>query len=314
MRSRKRTSCSRLARCSRLVSPVFLCLATHLLAWAQGSASNATNLCAAGGLSGSARVDQYLFRTYESEDGACLEVLHGGKIVYRRAGDDVVQYTLGQAAGDDFPAVANGTDVTGRGRPDMIVLSWSGGAHCCFAHLVFELEPSFRLLATLNDAHDDLAHFARLGPDRRYYYFTADWTFAYWPDCFACSPSALVILRYVDDGHGGGFHLALDRMHTPAPTPSEWNQHLRAAQNSASKGDIASIGTTLWDPVLNWLYDGHPDLAWKFVEAAGPKAQQKPLPTLADFCRLLKTSAYWPDLAPSLGDRPPACANAAPLK
>jgi hypothetical protein len=304
-------------RRTRLLFAALVCLAARDLALAQAPARSPSKPCGAADLVDSARVNQYVFRTYESEDGTCLEVQRAGKVLFRRAGDGVTRYTLGQPAdGDnDFPAIPNGADLTGRGWPDMIVSSFTGGAHCCFAHMVFELEPAFQLLATLEDAHDDQAHFARLGADKLYYYFTADWTFAYWPSCFACSPSAPVILRFVDDGHGGGgFHLALDKMQKPPPTPAEWNNDLRAAQLSATQRNITSIGTTLWGPVLNWLYDGHSDIAWKFVEEAGPKAQQKPLPTIEDFCRLLKQSAYWPDLAPTLRDAPPACLNPAPQK
>lgn len=295
----------------------FFCFAIPALAAAQAPADNSARLCAPSALADSVRIDKYIFRAYQSEDGACLVVLHAGKVVFRRAGDEVTRYTLGQLADplNDIPTVPNGADVTGRGRPDMIVSTYSGGAHCCFGHLVFELEPDFRLLATLDDAHDDLAHFARLGSSKQYFYFTADWTFAYWPSCFACSPSAAILLRFTEDGQGGGFHLALDKMQTPAPTPAEWDKELRAARQSASQGDINSIGRTLWQPVLYWIYQGHADLAWKFVEEAGPQAQQDPLPTLADFCRLLEKSAYWPDLAPSLRDAPPACAHAgAPQK
>lgn len=273
------------------------------------AAAGPGKFCTAAQRTDSARVGHYLFQTYESDDGACLEVLQNGKALFRRANDGTQRYTLGQPgdAANDIPTVANGADVTGRGLPDMIVSSFTGGAHCCTQHLVFELGPAFKLLATLDDAHDDLAHFARIGADRRYYYFTADWTFAYWPSCFACSPSAAVILRFVDNANGGGFHLALDKMQAPAPTPATWNREIRAARNTVRPDDI---GTALWGPVLNLIYQGHSDLAWKLVEEAGPKAQQKPLPTLGDFCRLLKTSAYWPDLAPSLRDTPPACASA----
>jgi hypothetical protein len=286
----------------------FFCLAMPVLTAAQAAAKSAAKFCTAAQRSDSARVGQYLFRAYESADGACLEVLQNRKVLFRRANDGTQQYTLGQPgdAANNIPAVANGADVTGRGLPDMIVSSFTGGAHCCTSHLVFELGPSFKLLATLDDAHDDLAHFARIGTDRHYYYFTADWTFAYWPSCFACSPSAAVILRFVDDQNGGGFHLALDKMQTPAPTPAEWNKDLRGARSAVRLDDV---GAALWGPVLNLIYDGHSDLAWKLVDEAGPKAQQKPLPTLADFCRLLKFSVYWPDLAPSLRDAPPACAS-----
>jgi hypothetical protein len=290
---------------------VLFLVAAPALTTAQAAASP-PEFCTAAQLADSARVGQYVFRTYDSGDGACLQVSQNGKILFRRAHDGTQQYTLGQPAdgGNDIPAVANGADVTGRGLPDMIVSSFTGGAHCCTAHLVFELEPAFKLLATLDDAHDDLAHFARIGADRRYYYLTADWTFAYWPSCFACSPSAAVILRFVEDANGGGFHLALDKMQAPAPTPAAWDKEIRAARSAASAGRLDDIGAALWGPVLNLIYQGHSDLAWKLVDEAGPKAQQKPMPALADFCRLLKTGTYWPDLAPTLRNTPPACAGA----
>jgi hypothetical protein len=193
----------------------------------------------------------------------------------------------------------------------MIASEYSGGAHCCMTHYVFELEPQFKLLATLYDADDDLAHFQRAA-DGRYDYITADWTFAYWPDCFACSPSALVKLRWIDDKNGGGFHLAMDKMQKPAPTQKQWNTALSEAQKAAKNHNINSIGTTMWQTVLDLLYSGHSDLAWKFVNSLGPTAQQKPLPTLSDFCSLLKKSLYWPDLKPTLKDTPAACADSGP--
>jgi hypothetical protein len=286
---------------SLILAAVF-CLAAPAPAAAQAANSQA-KFCTAAQLADSARVGQYLFRAYGSDDGACLQVSQNGKVLLRRAHDGAQQYTLGQPGdpNENIPEIPNGADVTGRGQPDVIVSSFTGGAHCCTVHLVFELEPSFKLLATLEDAHDDLAHFARIGTDRHYYYFTADWTFAYWPSCFACSPSAVVILRFV---------LALDKMQAPAPTPAAWQREIRAARTAATAGRLDDIGAALWGPVLSLIYDGHSDLAWKLVEEAGAKAQQKPLPTLADFCHLLRTSAYWPDLAPSLRDTPPACASA----
>jgi hypothetical protein len=287
---------------------VLFCVAAPALTTAQ-AATSPPEFCTAAQRADSARVGQYVFRTYDSGDGACLQVSQNGKILFRRANDGTQQYTLGQPGdpNENIPAIPNGADVTGRGVPDMIVSSFTGGAHCCTEHLVFELEPAFKLLATLDDAHDDLAHFARIGADRRYYYFTADWTFAYWPSCFACSPSAVVILRFVDDANGGGFHLAFDKMQTPAPSPAAWNREIRAARSTVRLDDI---GAALWGPVLNHINQGHSDLAWKLVDEAGPKAQQKPLPALADFCHLLKASTYWPDLAPTLLDTPPACASA----
>lgn len=283
--------------------------------FAQGPAENPAQACAAKNQTDAATVGAYQFTAYKSSDGACVQVASGGKTVYSQSVDSFETFTLGQQedAQDNIAAIANGTDVTGRGQPDMIVSLFTGGAHCCTMHSVFELAPQFKLLATLNDSNDDLAHFEREA-DGRYDYITADWTFGYWPTCFACSPSEVVMLRWMSDKNGGGFHLDMDRMKKPAPTTAEWNKDLSAAQKVVAAADADSIGTTMWQTVLDLIYSGNSQSAWKFVDALGPKAQQAPLPALGDFCSLLKTSPYWPDLQPTLVDVPPACANAAPAK
>ena len=275
-------------------------------------AKNPAAACASKNLVDSAMVNGFVFKSDHSDDGVCLQAIGAGKVVYRQTGDSFESFTLGQPgdAEEDIPAIANGTDVTGRGRPDMIVSNFTGGAHCCTTHYVFELAPQFKLLATLSDADDDLAHFER-AKDGRYYYLTADWAFAYWPTCFACSPSEVVTLHWMDDSKGGGFHLAVDKMHKPAPTPAEWSKDLGAAQKDVNAGNVDDIGRTMWQTVLDLIYAGHSDLAWRFIDALGPKAQQKPLPSIADFCAVLKQSQYWPDLHPTLREMPVACANSA---
>jgi hypothetical protein len=290
-----------------------ICFAAPIPLLAQLGVDPPTATCATKYQTHSITIIQYVFATYENDAGACLQVKSAGKVILRRTSEFPEAFTLGQHADSNynFPAIANGTDLTGRGHPDMIVSEYSGGAHCCMTHYVFELEPQFKLLATLYDADDDMAHFRRAA-DGRYDYITADWTFAYWPDCFACSPSALVTLRWIDDKNAGGFHLAFDKMQKPAPTQAQWNRALSEAQKAAKNHDINSIGTTMWQTVLNLIYSGHSDLAWKFVDSLGPKAQQKPLPTLSDFCSLLKKSLYWPDLKPTLKDTPAACADSGP--
>jgi hypothetical protein len=290
-----------------------ICFAPPVSLFAQLGVDAPTATCATKYRTHSITVKQYVFATYENDAGACLQAMSAGKVIIRRTSEFPEAFTIGQHSDSEsnIPPIANGTDVTGRGHPDMIASEYSGGAHCCMTHYVFELEPQFKLLATLYDADDDLAHFQRAA-DGRYDYIAADWTFAYWPDCFACSPSALVKLRWIDDKNGGGFHLAMDKMQKPAPTQKQWNTALSEAQKAAKNHNINSIGTTMWQTVLDLLYSGHSDLAWKFVDQLGPKAQQKPLPTLSDFCSLLKKSLYWPDLKPTLKDTPAACADSGP--
>jgi hypothetical protein len=293
-------------------------LAPGAVCTAQYQVDNPNAVCSLPNLKNAVRVDGYIFRTYKSGDSDnCLQVLRDGKIIFRRTLGSVIGYTLGQPEDKEsnVPAIPNGTDITGRGHPDMIVSFSTGGAHCCLSHYVFELEPAFKLLATLNARDDDLSHFANLGADRKYYYKTANWTFAYWWQSFAGSPSHSIVLQYVDNNVDGGFHLALDKMQAPAPAPEEWQKALsdvRKELQLEQKNMFNFLPDVLWQEVMDLIYTGHSDLAWKFLDEVGPKAQQKPYPDLATFCSTLKTSPYWPDLAPTLKDTPSACANAKP--
>lgn len=274
--------------------------------------------CSREHLKETAKVEQFVFKSYESEDdGSCLQVIRDGKVIFRRTNNSRDGYTLGQPADKEWkvPAIANGTDITGRGHPDMIVSLFTGGAHCCTFHYVFELEPEFKLLATLDAKDTDTAYFADLDRNQRYYYLAEDWTFAYWPGSFAGSPNHSVVLHYVGDSNAGGFHLAIDKMQTPAPTNEEWNNALgdvRGELQLDGKNMANALETDLWQEVLGLVYTGHSDLAWKFLDEVGPMAQQGNHPDLAAFCSILKASPYWPDLAPTLKNTPPACANAKP--
>jgi hypothetical protein len=279
----------------------------------QQPSGDAAPVCTAKNLDSTVTVGQLKISAYSAESADCLQVASETKVLYRGSIEGGGTLKLGQTGSDsDIPEIANGADVTGRGHPDLIVSVFTGGAHCCTSHYLYELEPKVRLLARLNDADDDMAHFARDPKDRKYYYYTADWTFRYWPTCFACSPSEVVILRFVDDANGGAYHVAFDKMQKPAPKQAAWNKELSTAQKAVNDGAVNDMGQAMWGVVLDLLYTGHSDLAWKFVGALGSKAQQKPFASLADFCSLLKKSPYWPDLGPTLQGPPLPCAYTPP--
>lgn len=159
--------------------------------YAQIAVDDPRAACARDHLKESAKADQFIFNSYKSEDdGSCLQVLQNSKVIFRRTVDSPQGFTIGQPADKEskVPAIANGTDITGRGHPDMIVSFYTGGAHCCLFDYVFELEPEFKLLATL-DAEDSWpAYFVDLNGDDHYYYVAQDWTFAYWYGSFAGHP------------------------------------------------------------------------------------------------------------------------------
>jgi hypothetical protein len=269
-------------------------------------------VCTAKNLESTVIVGQLKISAFSAETADCLQVTSGTKVMYRGTIGGGGRLTLGQPGSADIPQIANGADVTGRGHPDLVVSQFTGGGHCCTSHYLYELAPEVRLLARLNDADDDMAHFGRDAKDRKYYYYTADWTFRYWPTCFACSPSEDVILRFVDDANGGAYHIAFDKMQTAAPKQATWNKELSTAQKAVHDGAVDEMGHAMWGVVLDLIYTGHSDLAWKFADALGPKAQQKPFTSLADFCSLLKKSPYWADLGPTLKDPPAPCAYIPP--
>lgn len=300
----------------RLAFVGLIFIAPAVLCPAQDPVANPNEICSLANLKDAIRVDGYIFRTYENRgDDRCFQILRDGKIIFRRTNDNDGWFKIGQPEDKEWkvPAISNGTDITGRGHPDMIVSFTSGGVHCCLSHYVFELEPKFRLLATL-DAEDTWpAYFADLDKNGHYYYIAEDWTFDSWWQSFAGSPHHSIILHFVDDHKGGGFHLALDKMLTPAPTSQEWQTAHNDVQKESqldTKNMFNFLPDALWQKVMDLIYTGHSDLAWKFLDEVGPRAQQQPYPDLADFCLTLKTSPYWPDLAPTLKGTPPACANA----
>jgi hypothetical protein len=214
---------------------------------AQFPSQDPAKACSLEHLKDSAKVGRFVFTTYENVQSGdrCLQVLKDGKVIFRRTNDNGGEFTLGQPADKErgvTEAIANGTDITGRGRPDMIVSLYTGGAHCCVMHYVFELEPDFKLLATLDAEDSWRAHFSDLDHNQHYYYLANDWTFAYWRECFALSPSPPVILRFDENAKGGGYHLALDKMKLPAPTAAEWDKTVQEGRAAFSQDNPFSGG------------------------------------------------------------------------
>ncbi|HEY4009361.1 MAG TPA: hypothetical protein VGM11_04355 [Acidobacteriaceae bacterium] len=280
-----------------------------------------SQICTRRYLTDSALVSGVLFQTFENiaNEQECIRAAANGKVLFQRTQDGYGPYTLGQKANKEgpIPTVPNGTDLTGRGRPDMLISAWSGGAHCCRTDYIFELRPQFKLLATIDARDADLSHFAKLDDTGLYYYLSEDYIFAYWYGSFAGSPVEPAILEYRDDKNGAGFHLAPDKMRQPAPTREDWDKAMSAVKNDLAlkrKNMANDLRTDLWSEVLHLIYTGHSDLAWKFLSDAGPDAQTAPDPSLADFCSTLKASDYWRDLAPTIQNMPAACSSAKPAR
>jgi hypothetical protein len=297
----------------------FLCpMQSHAGQWPMGKPSR---ICQASYLAKTASVDGVVFSSFKNDASgeACLQVTQANKLLFQIANSNDGDFTLGQQANGDgtVARISDGVDITGRGYPDMVVSQWTGGAHCCRVDYVFELRPKARMLAKLDARDADESHFADLDGNGHYYYVSADFAFAYWWQSFAGSPTHSVVLRFVNDGTGGSYHLALDKMRRPSPTGGEWAASLARVKHELELNDsnmANDLPDVLWQEVLNLLYTGHADQAWKFLAQVGPKAQQGAFPDLSSFCSTLKTSNYWKDLRVTMQGAPPACLDAKPSK
>lgn len=311
----------RTRRAARATVLAAITIAASVQLRAQGTIDPHSEVCDWLNLKEAAIVAGFDFHAYKDiESGkACLEILRGsrnGVVLFRKTAESFGEYRLGQKANAEYkiPKIEDGTDITGRGRPDMIVTAWSGGAHCCFVHMIFELKPELKVVARLDDGDGDLAHFVDLDSDGHYYYKGNDWTFAYWDASFADSAAPAVVLRFVDDDHGGRYHIALDKMRSPEPSAEQWKKATRDASDAFAQvsrlGD--GIGSKLRSNMVNMIYTGHSKLAWKLLDETWPTQKPGKDKFLSDFCSQLKNSQYWVDMEKTLEAAPPVCSGEGP--
>ncbi|MDY7041722.1 MAG: hypothetical protein SVX38_12745, partial [Chloroflexota bacterium] len=71
-----------------------------------------------------------------------------------------------------------GTDITGEGHPDVVVSVFSGGAHCCFSTVVYDLGPALMKVMETPLSNCD-GYFQDLNGDGALEFITCDDSFVY---------------------------------------------------------------------------------------------------------------------------------------
>ncbi len=160
-----------------------------------------------------------------------------------------------------------GTDITGEGHPDVVIQVFTGGAHCCFSTVVYDLGPSLtKVLETpLSNCG---GRFQDLDGDGTMEYLTCDDLFAYRYCAYAGSPMVDVVLQYEAER---GYVPASPRF--PQIYTQNLAQHRQWAQDADPDLGDGWDGTTkcsvLW-PVLDFLYMGEPAQAWAELDRLYP--------------------------------------------
>jgi hypothetical protein len=216
------------------------------------------------------------------------------------------------------------TDLNGDGVPEVIVSSYSGGAHCCLEYEVYSLGRTAKKIADdLPGAHSECV-FADLDGDGRFEAIGADWTFAYWNAGFAQSPAEIVILRSTKNG----YRLAPDLMRTAPPRAAAFRAHVDECKDEIpeglAKGESFEVTSTVWKNMLPLIYSGHSKLAWKLLDQVWPPGtlcqldtESKSQMTKKEFRQLfltqLNASEYWNGLK-QLNKTDPILASFKPMK
>lgn len=249
-----------------------------------------------------------------------LEIYKNNRLLFK---DENKSFRIGLMY-DEMPEDAlcnNCQDITGDGKPNLVISTYSGGAHCCFGFLIFQLGDDFKLLDVINAGDSDLARFKDLDNDGVLEFIGNDWIFAYWNASFAGSPAPGIILKYIN----GKYRLAMDLMKKPMPNADEEERIIESVREDIARtiGEIKElkkdwgIGTpdvgadtgyfawvrgdvvlpaSVWGHMLDLIYAGHPTEAQKFIDEIWPKGQQGKKEFLSDFNGQLSLSPYYKDL------------------
>lgn len=152
-----------------------------------------------------------------------------------------------------------GSDLNADGYPDLVIETFSGGAHCCFGTQVFSLRPAAAALILQKPESNAGGHFEDLDLDGIFEFITYDDSFAYQYCPYAAGVTAKVIMAY---------NARRDRYIPASPRfPEQYTGEIttnegraQAAPGELGEWDGTNICAVL-PLALDYLYLGQPDQA-----------------------------------------------------
>ena len=200
----------------------------------------------------------------------------------------------------NFPEL--GQDITRDGEPNLIVYTWTGGAHGAHSAYVFSLGEKF---GVVNAGKGDVgwAHFEDFDGDDVMEFVAIDKNFEYWNAGYANSPFPKVIRSYKD----GEYRFSVDLMKKPLPTAKELDERVTDA-NEAIERALADEDKIYWRDgnfflpaegpwfMLEYIYSGNVQIAWEYFDRIWPEGVPGKEKYLADFKEQLTHSDYWEEI------------------
>jgi hypothetical protein len=195
-------------------------------------------------------------------------------------------------------------DITGDGEPNLVIYTWTGGAHGIHGAYVFTLGKEFGVVSA-GKGDVGWAHFEDLDEDGVLEFMAIDKNFEYWNAGYANSPFEEVILEYKD----GEYKFAKRFMQKPPPTAEELDERVQHVKEEFEKELAIDGGSWYWRDgdfilshqgpwfMLEYIYSGNIETAWEFFDRIWPEGAPGKEKYLQDFKDQLKQSNYWEEIA-----------------
>ena len=245
--------------------------------------------------------DYTISRYFIEGQNSVLEIRKAGVRVFALQETGIFPGSYGFGDNEKFPI---GKNLTGDGKPNLVVRTYDGGAHCCTDVHVFELGEKFRHVARFDAKDAEGVGFEDLDKNGILNVSMADWHYIDVIASMIASPAPAIIFRYRD----GRYQLAPDLMKQPAPPKEElrkFAQEIRELFDQAKKKpeEADTILTRwnqeypvpqLWSKMLDLIYSGNENEALQLFEESWPATFPGKQRALKKFNALVDSSPFNP--------------------
>jgi hypothetical protein len=180
---------------------------------------------------------EYVWKDYVVKISRRLCKLHDQvSLTIYRSGDIV--YTIKRESYGDFKAfgiadgldVSMGRDITGDGKPNLVLQEWSGGAPCCATVYIFEIGEDFRLIQTFERLYANNFPFIKVESETDLVYEGVDYN-VYSVGLGDRYPG-IILYRYTGESYEVDYELMRDSTSTEQNV-EKWASTIRTLKNEA---------------------------------------------------------------------------------